>query len=48
MSLIQRPKNNPENEDSGSPCPKNFRTQKSSRKVMASAFWDKGAILLVD
>jgi len=33
---------------SGSPRPKKFRTQKSAKKVMASVFWDKDGILLVD
>jgi hypothetical protein len=33
---------------SGSPCPKKFKTQKSSSKVLASVFWDKDGILLVD
>jgi hypothetical protein len=30
------------------PRPKKFKTQKSSRKVLASVFWDKEGILLVD
>jgi hypothetical protein len=46
--LIQRPKNNPRNENSGSPCPKKFKIQKSSSKVLASVFWDKDGIFLVD
>jgi hypothetical protein len=33
---------------SGSPCPKKFKTQKSSSKVLASLFWDKDGILLAD
>jgi hypothetical protein len=33
---------------SGSPCPKKFKTQKSSSKELASVFWDKDEILLVD
>ena len=33
---------------SGSPRPKNFRVQKSTRKVLASIFWDKDGILLID
>jgi hypothetical protein len=33
---------------SGSPRPKKFKTQKSSSKVLASVFWDKDRILLVD
>jgi histone-lysine N-methyltransferase SETMAR len=33
---------------SGSPRPKKFRAQKSAKKVMASVFWDKDGILLVD
>jgi hypothetical protein len=45
---IQKPKNNPRNGDSGFPCPKTFKTQKSSSKEMASVFWDKNGILLVD
>jgi hypothetical protein len=33
---------------SGSPHPKKFKTQTSSSKVLAYAFWDKDGILLVD
>jgi hypothetical protein len=33
---------------SGSLCPKKFKTQKSSSKVLVSVFWDKDGILLVD
>jgi hypothetical protein len=33
---------------SGSPCPKIFRMQKSPGKVLASIFWAKYGILLVD
>jgi hypothetical protein len=33
---------------SGSPYPKNFKAQKLSNKVLASVFWDKDGILLVD
>jgi hypothetical protein len=33
---------------SGSLRPKKFKTQKSSSKVLASVFWDKDGILLVD
>jgi len=33
---------------SDSPCPKNFRLQKSAGKVLASIFWDQGGILLID
>jgi hypothetical protein len=33
---------------SGSPCPKTFQTQKSASRLMASVFWDKDGILLVD
>jgi len=33
---------------SGSPCPKNFRVQKSTGKVLASIFWDQNGILLID
>jgi hypothetical protein len=32
----------------GSPRPKKFKTQKSSSKLLASVFWDKDGILLVD
>jgi hypothetical protein len=32
---------------SGSPCPKKFKTNKSSSKVLASVFWDKDRILPV-
>jgi hypothetical protein len=33
---------------SGFRLPKNFKTQKSSSKVLASVYWDKDGILLVD
>ena len=33
---------------SGSPCPKNFRVQKSAGKFLASIFWDQDGILLID
>ena len=33
---------------SGSPCLKQFRVQKSARKVLASLFWDQDGILLID
>jgi len=33
---------------SGSPCPKEFRVQKSAGKVFASIFWDQDGILLID
>jgi hypothetical protein len=33
---------------SGSPRPKEFKTQKSSSKLLASVIWDKDGILLVD
>jgi hypothetical protein len=33
---------------SGSPRPKKFKTQKSSSKVLASVFWNKDGILLLD
>jgi hypothetical protein len=33
---------------SGSPRPKKFKTQNSSSKLLASIFWDKDKILLVD
>lgn len=33
---------------SGSPRPKKVRTQKSTKKVMASVFWDKDGIIMVD
>jgi len=33
---------------SGSPCPKIFRVQKSAGKVLASIFWDQDGILLID
>jgi len=32
---------------SGSPCPKQFRVQKSAGKVLASIFWDQDGILLI-
>jgi hypothetical protein len=32
---------------SGSPCPKKFKTHKSSSKVLAPVFWDNDGILLV-
>jgi len=31
-----------------SPCPQNFRVQKSAAKVLASIFWDQDSILLID
>jgi len=33
---------------SPSPCPKKFRVQKSTGKVLASIFWDQDSILLID
>ena len=33
---------------SGSPCPQKFQVQKFSGKVLASNFWDKGGIILID
>ena len=33
---------------SGSPCPKKFRVQKSTGKVVASIFWDQDVIFLID
>jgi hypothetical protein len=33
---------------SGFPHPKEFKTQKSSSKVLSSVFWDRDGILLVD
>jgi len=33
---------------SGSPCPKKFRVQKSTGKVLALIFWDQDSILLID
>jgi hypothetical protein len=39
--IIQRPKINPRNGESGSPHPEEFKTQKSSSKVLAPVFWDK-------
>jgi len=33
---------------SSSPCPKKFRVQKSTGKVLASIFWDQDGILLFD
>ena len=32
----------------GEPRPKKFRTQKSAGKVMASVFWDKEGIIMID
>jgi hypothetical protein len=46
--MIQRPKNDPWNEDNGFLCRKKFRTLKSLSKVLSSVFWDKDGILLVD
>lgn len=46
--MIQKQKNNLRSGDSGSPCPKKFRTQKSASKMRASVFWDKDGTLLVD
>jgi hypothetical protein len=50
MYIIQRLNNNPRNGDTEIPCPrpKNFKIQKSSSKVLASVFWDKDGIFLVD
>jgi hypothetical protein len=36
--MIQKPKNNPRNRHSGSSHPKNFKTQKSSSKVVGICF----------
>jgi len=33
---------------SGSPCPKKFRVQKSTGKVLGSIFWDQDGILPID
>lgn len=33
---------------SGSPPPKKFKTQRSSRKVMATIFWDAKGVILID
>jgi len=33
---------------SGSPCPQNFRVQKSAGNVLGSIFWDQDGILLID
>jgi hypothetical protein len=46
--MIQRCKNSARNGDSGLLCLKNFKTQKSSRKVFISVFWDRDGILLID
>jgi hypothetical protein len=32
----------------GSPCPKKFKTQKLSSKILESVFWDKNGIIFVD
>jgi len=32
----------------GLPCPKKFRVQKSTGKILASIFWDQDGILLID
>jgi len=32
----------------GSPCPKKFRVQKSTGKVLASIYWDQDSIILTD
>jgi hypothetical protein len=45
---VYEPKNNPRNGDSGSPCPKKFKTQESSSKAIKSESWDKDGMLLVD
>jgi hypothetical protein len=37
-----------EERHSGSPSPKKFKTQKSSSEMLASVFWDKDGILLLD
>jgi hypothetical protein len=47
--MIHRPKNNAKNGYTvPSPSPKKSETHKSSSKVLASAFWNKDGILLVD
>jgi hypothetical protein len=46
--MIQRPKNNSRNGDNGFLHPTKFNTQKSTRKVVASVFWDKDGIMIVD
>jgi hypothetical protein len=46
--VIQRPKNNPRNEDTVVPHIRRSSTQKSSSKVLAPVFWDKDGILLAD
>jgi hypothetical protein len=46
--MIQRPKNNSRNGDTGFLHPTKFNTQKSKCKVVASVFWDKDGIRLVD
>jgi hypothetical protein len=46
--MIQRPKNNQKNEDSGFPHPKKFKTQKSPFKLLATVFWDRDRNLFVD
>jgi transposase len=48
--MIQRPKNNPRNGDTVVPHPrtKKSKTQKSSSELLASVFWDRDGILLVD
>jgi len=33
---------------SGSPRPKKFRVQKSAGKILASIFWDRDSIILID
>jgi hypothetical protein len=44
---IQRPKNNPRNGNTVPLCPKKFKTQKSSSKVLVSVFWNKHGLLLI-
>jgi len=37
-----------ERRHSGSPRPQKFRVQKFAGKILASIFWDKGGIFLID
>jgi hypothetical protein len=50
-TYIYDPKTKEESKEwrhNGSPRPNEFKTQKLSRKKLASVFWDEDGILLVD
>jgi hypothetical protein len=45
--VIQRSKNSQKNGGTVVTRPKKFKTKKSSCKVLASVFWDKGVLLVL-